>query len=208
VARAVYGAGTLLASTWLTDQKHALLHHGPGPVLQALAAFANLDEQTRAVVERNQDYFRDRATRMDYPTFIARQFPIGSGAVESGCKVLITQREKGAGMRWSPSGAQSIANLRALYRSAHGRWQVWWASRPLARLRLLPPAVVDASTDAQAPVVPAIPAVAPPAPPPDLHTVGQTPPAAAAKRIATAGTPWGKPPDHWRRRSISHKRTA
>jgi hypothetical protein len=203
VATAVYGAGTLRASAWLADQKHALLHHGAAPVLQALAAFTGLDARASEVVRRNHTYFTDRAARMDYPAFSARQFPIGSGAVESSCKVLIAQREKGAGMRWSAPGAQYIANLRALYRSAPARWAVWWASRPLARLHLLPPrAAVAPSTGAAVPAEAAVPVPVPAAPAPP------TSPVAPTTRIATAGKPWAKGPDHWRRQSISHKRSA
>jgi hypothetical protein len=52
---------------------------------------------------------------------------------------VLSQRAKGAGMRWSAPGAQSIANLRALHHSAHPRWDTFWAGKPLTRLRLLPP---------------------------------------------------------------------
>lgn len=68
---------------------------------------------------------------MNYPTFVARQLPIGSGAVESACKTLIEEREKGAGMRWTKTGAQVVATLRALQRS--GRWIAFWATHPQRR---------------------------------------------------------------------------
>jgi hypothetical protein len=72
---------------------------------------------------------------MDYPRFVARQTPIGSGAVESTCKVLIAARTKGAGMRWSRAGAQALVSLRALHRS--GRWDAFWHTQPQRRaLRL------------------------------------------------------------------------
>lgn len=116
VAKAVYGESTPWAATWPADQKRALLQRGPAPVLNALGTFTALDEHVDDVVRRNRDYFTEHAARMDYPAFIARHFPIGSGAIESGGKVLVTQREKLSGMRWSPTGAQSIANLRALSR--------------------------------------------------------------------------------------------
>ena len=139
VATAVYGQGTLQARTWWARQRHVLLHQGVAPVLAALATCTGMDEEAHEVVRRNQEYFTTRAARMDYPAFIARQLPIGSGAIESACKLLITQREKGSGMRWSAQGAHSIGNLRALSHSAHARWATFWASRPLTRLRLLPP---------------------------------------------------------------------
>ena len=68
---------------------------------------------------------------MDYPQFIARQLPIGSGVVESANKTLITAREKGAGMRWTGTGAQAVASLQAVHRS--GRWETFGRSHPPRR---------------------------------------------------------------------------
>jgi hypothetical protein len=74
---------------------------------------------------------------MDYPSFLARHLPIGSGAIESTGKTLIEKREKGAGMRWSAAGAQEVASLRALHRS--GRWQAFWKTHPQRRRPPAPP---------------------------------------------------------------------
>jgi hypothetical protein len=203
VAKVVYGEGTLLAATWLADHKHALLHHGPAPVLAALATFTALDDPAADLVRRNRAYFTEHAARMDYPGFIARHFPIGSGAIESACKLLVTQREKQSGMRWSPPGAQHIANLRALSRSAHERWATFWTSRPLTRSRLL------TAPDPARPAVPAPPPSAPPVLPPSDPAPALVPLAAPpATRIASAGKPWAKGPDCWRRRSLGHQRSA
>jgi hypothetical protein len=60
---------------------------------------------------------------------VAQQLPIGSGAIESMCKSLIEEREKGAGMRWTEPGAQAVARLRALHRS--GDWTAFWQWHPL-----------------------------------------------------------------------------
>jgi hypothetical protein len=74
VAAAVYGPGTLPARTWWAEQRHVLLHQGVAPVLTALAICADrdLDEDARAAVRRNREYFAERAARMNYPAFIAR----------------------------------------------------------------------------------------------------------------------------------------
>jgi hypothetical protein len=212
VATAVFGAGTLLARSWWAEQRHALLHQGAAPVLAALGALAarpDLDETARDVVRRNRDeYFTDNVARMDYPMFIACHLPIGSGAVESACKTLVSQRAKGAGMRWSAPGAQAIASLRALYHSAHARWDTFWATQPLTRLRLLPPDP-HAAARAVPPVAAAalaLPVLDPPAA--ASPAASTAPPAAAAKRIATAGKPWSKGPGYWGRVSVSHKRPA
>ena len=48
-------------------------------------------------------YFRNQRHRMDYPTYEANGWFIGSGAVESACKTVVGSRLKGSGMRWSES---------------------------------------------------------------------------------------------------------
>lgn len=71
-------------------------------------------------------YFRNHVHRMDYPTYEAAGWYIGSGAVESACKTVVGQRLKGAGMRWSEAGAHAVCHVRALYRSEHTQWTAFW----------------------------------------------------------------------------------
>ena len=49
---------------------------------------------------------------------------VGSGVVEAGCKAVIGQRLKLSGMRWSITGADSIAALRC--HDASDRWEEIW----------------------------------------------------------------------------------
>lgn len=56
-------------------------------------------------------YFTNQKHRMDYPTYVAKGWAIGSGPVESACKTVIGQRMKGAGMRWSEHGADEVSHL-------------------------------------------------------------------------------------------------
>ena len=130
VANATFGAGSPAAAAWATPLREQLYHCGVGPVLTALSellAEAGGNEEARKALA----YFSEHAPRMDYPAFMARQLPIGSGTVESSCKTLIQTREKGAGMRWSWAGAQTVATLRAVQRS--GSWQRFWQSQPQRR---------------------------------------------------------------------------
>jgi hypothetical protein len=71
-------------------------------------------------------YFRNQVHRMDYPTYEANGWYIGSGAVESACKTVVGQRLKGAGMRWGEPGAHALCHVRALYRSQKGQWDAFW----------------------------------------------------------------------------------
>jgi hypothetical protein len=60
---------------------------------------------------------------MAYDQYRAAGWDIGSGMVESACKRVIAAREKGAGMRWSEVGAQSVAAVRVLL--LNNRWATY-----------------------------------------------------------------------------------
>jgi len=117
-------------------------------------------------------YVTTHAARLDYPRFVARQFPISLGTVESTCKVLIAARVKGAGMRWSRDGVQAVASLRALHCS--GRWDSFWQTQPQRRppyLRALLPSAPPAPTLPQtlpAPLAYPPPVATPAAAPPEM----------------------------------------
>jgi len=59
-------------------------------------------------------YFTTNLKRMDYGTFRARGYFIGSGAMEGTCKSLVNQRTDLAGQRWHPSGSLNVLRIRAL----------------------------------------------------------------------------------------------
>jgi hypothetical protein len=75
---------------------------------------------TAAEAATTAAFFTDRAAQVDYPTFLAHGYQIGSGLAESACKRFGTDRMKGTGMRWTPEGAQTVATLRMLLLS--DRW--------------------------------------------------------------------------------------
>jgi hypothetical protein len=65
-------------------------------------------------------YFTNHRHQMDYPTYRAQGYHIGSGTMESGCKQIGLERLKISGARWSYNGARLVAKARAAYLS--GRW--------------------------------------------------------------------------------------
>jgi hypothetical protein len=129
VGHALYGAETAAAVAWVKPLKDQLYAQGAAPVLAALATLTPATEEAGRAIVDAQTYFTHNAARMAYPQFVARQVPIGSGAVESSCKCLVEARLKQAGMRWSVPGSHAIASLRALHRS--GRWAAFWQTHPL-----------------------------------------------------------------------------
>lgn len=85
-------------------------------------------EVVRAQWEKVQTYFENQQHRMEYPEYEAQGWCIGSGMVESGCKTVVAQRLKLAGMRWGENGTDAVCHVRALYRSETSQWKDFWAS--------------------------------------------------------------------------------
>lgn len=110
---------------------HQLKHEG-GAALLATLEQIELTGRTEAVREEHRlqtQYIRHNVHRMDYPTYVARGWQIGSGPVESACKTVVNMRLKGSGMRWGSPGADAICHLRALYLSEPTQWDHFWHSQ-------------------------------------------------------------------------------
>lgn len=80
-----------------------------------------------AAVEQALGYFERNVSRMQYGTFRAAGWFIGSGVVEAGCKTVIGGRCKQSGMFWSKTGAENILALRCLHSSQ--RLEDFWKYR-------------------------------------------------------------------------------
>jgi hypothetical protein len=80
-----------------------------------------------AAVEQALGYFVRNVSRMQYGTFRAAGWFIGSGVVEAGCKTVIGGRCKQSGMFWSKSGAENILALRCRHSSR--RLEDFWKYR-------------------------------------------------------------------------------
>lgn len=202
VGRAVFDAEADVGA-WVEPLKDALYTQGAGAVLAALDALEPSDAAAD-LLRTTRAYFAGNAARMDYPRFVAQRLPIGSGAIESMCKSLIEEREKGAGMRWTGSGAQAVASLRALHRS--GDWAAFWQRHPL---RPCAPRARAARAVA-APALEGVPAR--PVADPDPPARSAAPPvepalvSALAPPVATSQRP--TPAHPWRRFKIGRARCA
>lgn len=117
-ARAALGEA---AGAWVAARKAELLHSRLEQTLCALSALAAAFPQAAEEAGAARGYFRNHRQAMDYALYLSLGLRIGSGAAESACKQVVTQRLKGAGMRWSQDGAQRVANLRCLLLS--DRWE-------------------------------------------------------------------------------------
>jgi hypothetical protein len=113
VARSAFGEeNTALVKQWLHERKTELLASRLSDVKTALHSLARKYPACAELVRADIGYHRNNASRMDYASYLEQGLHIGSGVAESACKRVVTQRLKGAGMRWSNAAADAMAKLR------------------------------------------------------------------------------------------------
>jgi hypothetical protein len=127
LARATHPTDEAAAQEQTRSWARQLRDEGGHTLIGVLEAFAWPAVRGLAAVRDDVlNYFRNQVHRMDYPTYEANGWYIGSGAVESACKTVVGGRMKGAGMRWSEAGAHAVCHVRALYRSEPSQWIAFW----------------------------------------------------------------------------------
>lgn len=112
LASVLYGEGTPACKRWAKERCDKLKECGPASLLRSLKRRKGRTEKQKEAIRLQRGYFEDHKHRMNYPAYIAEGIMIGSGPVESACKVVVGQRLKQAGMRWTKTGADSILALR------------------------------------------------------------------------------------------------
>lgn len=111
--------GATFPHDWLAKQLHERKHQGPEAVLHEVR---RLRDEHPAVEEisKKVTYLEKREARMQYPHYQAAGWPIGSGIVESGNKVVMQARLKGAGLHWAPAHVNPLLALRTS--ACNDRW--------------------------------------------------------------------------------------
>src|SRR6266702_834139 len=124
IGQAVQAAGGRLPARWLEGVLHRLKHQAPARVLRHLSWLAA--RYPSPLMQEKLTYVQKREAHMQYPTYQAAGWPIGSGSVESANKLVVEARLKGAGMRW---GRQNV-NPMLLLRNAvcNRRWHQTWTT--------------------------------------------------------------------------------
>ena len=125
------GEGTPEMKQWVGERLHQLKHEGPAGLL---AEFRKLQKQhpEEKAVTGNLAYLEKREAQMQYPQFQAQGWPIGSGIVESGNKLVVEARLKGSGMHWADKHVNPMLAIRNILCS--DRWKEEWP-KVAARLR-------------------------------------------------------------------------
>jgi len=106
--------------------KKLLAHDGVARIIKQARKEALLRGNV-AEVETALGYFANNVSRMQYGTFRAKNYFIGSGVVEAGCRSLIGKRCKQSGMFWGEPGADKILAFRCIHASR--RLKEFWTYR-------------------------------------------------------------------------------
>jgi hypothetical protein len=103
---------------WLAHVRGLLLKPGGhGRMLRSVAKMKKLygyKVAAKSTASEAEAYLRRYRRFMDYAAMRKQKCPIGSGVVESGCKQVVSERLKLAGMRWHREGAQHVLTLRCI----------------------------------------------------------------------------------------------
>jgi hypothetical protein len=92
--------------------------------LRQMMTKRHLKGARRKTIREVTGYLARNRGRMKYDEYLAAGYPIGSGVVEGACRHLVKDRLERAGMRWVPSGAQAMLDLRGTY--LNGDWESFW----------------------------------------------------------------------------------
>lgn len=205
IGGAIWGPETPTTMQWIAAQNKRLKHQGPAEMVVELRTLVAEHPETPDL-SGWVAYLEKREAHMQYPVYQAQGWLIGSGAVESGNKLVVEARLKGSGMHWAREHVNPMLGLRNAV--CNDRWDEAWSQmcqlrrrqvqqsrqrrRERRRMTLkVPPlvasqVVVDTSPQqTAAPLVEAITAAA----------------ASPEPRVETrSGKPWRPAADHpWRR---------
>jgi hypothetical protein len=200
-AHEAFGADTTVATVWQAQQAHTLKHVGPDPVLAALRELPPGEHRDTTL-----GYLEPRLAQLQYPTFRAAGYPIGSGVVEGANKVVVAARLKGSGMHWAPTHVDPMLALRTIV--CADRWEEAWphisarlraddrARRHQGRQRRASHRAALIASALPPPAPPAIPDASPTAQPdPSLPSASPAAPS-SPKRIVngrpTTAHPWNR----------------
>jgi hypothetical protein len=181
IGEVVLGSEHAGLRAWQSRQLHQLKHDDPQQVLDSLRRFAaaHLGEP---VVAENLAYLEKRLAQMQYVTFQAQGWPIGSGMVESANKLVVEARLKGSGMHGSRASVNPLLALRNAV--CNDRWaEAWQQSEAHIRREGMKRRPVQPRSAAAAEQT------IPPAAPPPVVAV-KDPPDLLLSRKPLAGHPW------------------
>jgi hypothetical protein len=113
VAHARFGTEGEAARAWVHTCQAFLEQDRVAHVLLTIGNWEPEKPEHQEVRDREYAFFANNAERVRYGTFLRRGYQIGSGAMESGCRQVVTQRLDEAGMHWREETADAVVRVRA-----------------------------------------------------------------------------------------------
>ena len=128
VSKAAHKNATV-ARQWLDGACHTLKHetNGAKTLLEEMRKFLKkkITNEKKVEISKAITYFSNHLHQMNYPEYVSKNMPIGSGVIEAACKVIIKQRMCNSGMKWTDTGAKTVLLLRC-FNKTDGKWQQFW----------------------------------------------------------------------------------
>ncbi len=122
-ADALFTSTSAQREDWLEDALRCLLQDDLDTLLNHLnqqLQHPSRSELRRKTLSTVMTYLINNRLHLDYQSYLAQGFPIGTGVIEGACRHLVKDRFELTGMRWSKAGAQVMLDLRAIY--LNGDW--------------------------------------------------------------------------------------
>jgi len=116
-AHSIYKENSKDAKKYVYKQLLGILNGRVGRVIGSMKQTKkkkNLTGNKLKSMEKVITYLSNHRKLMKYDEYLANGYPIGTGVVESACKLLVKKRMEGCGMRWSLEGAEAMLTLRSI----------------------------------------------------------------------------------------------
>jgi len=128
------------AQAWFQRWKHQLRHGQHLHVLNTLTMLIHVglfSGKSFTMLLQVQNYFQRHHRHIRYQHFEQQQIPMGSGMVESACKwLIIQQRFKAVGMRWSEDGFEHLLLLPVAW--VNERFDALFPNVPIPKIKASP----------------------------------------------------------------------
>jgi hypothetical protein len=120
-------AGAALARAWVDGRNRMILHGQALEVADRIRARirdSKLTAAQRKSALEAATYLTNKAPYLDYPTALARGWPIATGVIEGSCRYAVQDRLGVTGARWRLETAQAVLSLRAI--TINGDFPQYW----------------------------------------------------------------------------------
>jgi hypothetical protein len=138
VANSLLGEASEQRLEWVKSRTLQILSGQTEQVIAELRQIAKnkkTKKPQRKQLHKTANYFERNLPYMDYQTYLAKGYPIASGAIEGACRHFVKDRFELSGMRWLQTGAENLLRLRAV--AENDDWDAYYAYRRQQRqLRL------------------------------------------------------------------------